>query len=127
MLGSGPGGPTVVPSDAAREAAAVAEDRLALARRWEQLLEEIRALPGLDGFLRPPSVADLVASAAEGPVVVVNVSAFRCDALVVTADAGIDVVPLPRPRCGTSRRGRRSSSGGWTRRTGNEASTRPSR
>ncbi|WP_069736762.1 CHAT domain-containing protein [Streptomyces sp. EN27] len=96
VLGSGPGGPTVVPSDAAREAAAVAEDRLALARRWEQLLEEIRALPGLDGFLRPPSVADLVASAAEGPVVVVNVSAFRCDALVVTADAGIDVVPLPR-------------------------------
>ncbi|MFD0424486.1 CHAT domain-containing protein [Streptomyces parvus] len=93
---AGPGGPAAVPSDGALDAAVAAEDRLALARRWEQLLEDIRALPGLEGFLRPPSVAELVASAAEGPVVVVNVSGFRCDALVVTADAGIDVVPLPR-------------------------------
>ncbi|WP_228989012.1 CHAT domain-containing protein [Streptomyces sp. DH8] len=93
VLGAGPGGPA--PFDGAREAAALAEDRLALARRWERLLDEIRALPGLDGFLRPPSVPELVASAEGGPVVVVNVSGFRCDALVVTAGAGIDVVPLP--------------------------------
>ncbi|APS18346.1 hypothetical protein TK78_04810 [Streptomyces sp. Tue 6075] len=93
---AGPGGPAAVPSGGALDAAVAAEDRLALARRWEQLLEDIRALPGLEGFLRPPSVAELIASAAEGPVVVVNVSGFRCDALVVTADAGIDVVPLPR-------------------------------
>ncbi|MFF3035215.1 CHAT domain-containing protein [Streptomyces rubiginosohelvolus] len=94
-LGTGPGGPAA-PPDGAHQAAVDAEDRLALARRWEQLLDEIRALPGLDGFLRPPSVTELVAAAAEGPVVVVNVSGFRCDALVVTAEAGIEVVPLPR-------------------------------
>ncbi|XXZ52148.1 CHAT domain-containing protein [Streptomyces cavourensis] len=52
-------------------------------------------LPGLEGFLRPPSVPELTAAAAGGPVVVVNVSPYRCDALVVTAGAGIDVVPLP--------------------------------
>ncbi|MFE9456764.1 CHAT domain-containing protein [Streptomyces californicus] len=94
VLGTGPGGPPT-PFDGAHEAAVLAEDRLVLARRWEQLLGEIRMLPGLEGFLRPPSVPELVAAAAEGPVVVVNVSRFRCDALVVTADAGIDVVPLP--------------------------------
>ncbi len=79
----------------AHEAAAVAEERLALARRWDELLDEIRVLPGLEGFLRPPSVPELTAAAAGGPVVVVNVSPYRCDALVVTAGAGIDVVPLP--------------------------------
>ncbi|MFH8882658.1 CHAT domain-containing protein [Streptomyces californicus] len=94
VLGAGPGGPPS-PFGGAHEAAVLAEDRLALTRRWERLLEEIRTLPGLDGFLRPPSVPELVAAAAQGPVVVVNVSRFRCDALVVTADAGIDVVPLP--------------------------------
>ncbi|MDX3373320.1 CHAT domain-containing protein [Streptomyces sp. ME02-6991-2A] len=90
----GVGGP-VVSFDTAQEAGVIAEARHALARRWEQLIAEIRELPGLEDFLRPPSVAELVASAAEGPVVVVNVSTYRCDALVVTADAGIDVVPLP--------------------------------
>ncbi|MFD4026214.1 CHAT domain-containing protein [Streptomyces sp. NPDC058576] len=94
VLGGGLGGPAA-PFHGADEEAVIAEARLGLARRWEQLLDEIRALPGLEGFLRPPSVPELVASAAEGPVVVVNVSAYRCDALVVTADAGIDVVPLP--------------------------------
>ncbi|MFJ2024741.1 CHAT domain-containing protein [Streptomyces sp. NPDC087897] len=94
VLGAGPGG-AAARFDGAHEAAVLAEDRLALARRWERLLDEIRVLPGLEGFLRPPSVPELVAAAAGGPVVVVNVSGYRCDALVVTAGAGIDVVPLP--------------------------------
>ncbi|MFJ9690138.1 CHAT domain-containing protein [Streptomyces bacillaris] len=89
-----PGGPGVA-FRGSHEAAAVAEERLALARRWDELLGEIRVLPGLEGFLRPPSVPELTAAAARGPVVVVNVSPYRCDALVVTAGAGIDVVPLP--------------------------------
>ena len=38
--------------------------------------------------------ADLVDVAAEGPVVLVNVSRYRCDALVLTP-AGVRVVPLP--------------------------------
>ncbi|MCQ4080932.1 CHAT domain-containing protein [Streptomyces sp. RB6PN25] len=71
------------------------EVRHALARRWDQLIEEIRALPGLSDFLRPPDLPELLTAAAEGPVVVVNVSTYRSDALVVTADAGIEVVPLP--------------------------------
>ncbi|MFF7335737.1 CHAT domain-containing protein [Streptomyces sp. NPDC008163] len=71
-----------------------AEARHALARRWDRLLAEVRELPGLADFLRPPSVPELLSAAEGGPVVVVNVSTYRCDALVVTS-AGIDVVPLP--------------------------------
>ncbi|MEV5601511.1 CHAT domain-containing protein [Streptomyces sp. NPDC052299] len=71
-----------------------AEARHALARRWDRLLAEVRELPGLADFLRPPSVPELLSAAEGGPVVVVNVSTYRCDALVVTS-TGIDVVPLP--------------------------------
>ncbi|MFJ9030420.1 CHAT domain-containing protein [Streptomyces sp. NPDC102274] len=103
-LRTGAGGLAVPPHDD-REAGAIAEARHALARRWDQLLDEIRELPGLHGFLRPPPISELVTAAADGPVVVVNVSEYRCDALVVTPDAGIDVVPLPglTPDAATSR------------------------
>ncbi|MEU9950642.1 CHAT domain-containing protein, partial [Streptomyces sp. NPDC047939] len=88
--------PPLSPAQDAHDAGTDAEARHTLARRWNQLLDEVRVLPGLENFLRQPSVPELVAAAAEGPVVVVNVGFHRCDALVVTAGAGIEVVPLPR-------------------------------
>ncbi|MFD4195109.1 CHAT domain-containing protein [Amycolatopsis thermoflava] len=69
-------------------------DRLALAGELEELAARIRELPGLDRFLRPPSLADLTAQAHEGPVVYVNVSGYRCDAVILTPD-GVQVRPLP--------------------------------
>ncbi|MFD8690554.1 CHAT domain-containing protein [Streptomyces sp. NPDC059651] len=87
--------PPLSPAQDAHDAGATAEARHTMAQRWNHLLAEIRELPGLENFLNPPSVPELVSAAAGGPVVVVNVSVYRCDALVVTADAGIDVVPLP--------------------------------
>ncbi|WP_208630616.1 CHAT domain-containing protein [Amycolatopsis kentuckyensis] len=70
------------------------EARHALARRWDELVAEIRGLPGLADFLRVPDLPELLAAAVEGPVVVVNVSSYRSDAIIVTADDGIVVVPL---------------------------------
>ncbi|MGW0881500.1 CHAT domain-containing protein [Streptomyces sp. NPDC002671] len=67
--------------------------RAALARQRDELLTEIRALPGLDRFLRPPSFATLRAAAARGPVVLLTASEFGCSALVLTR-AGVRVVPL---------------------------------
>ncbi|MFE9856553.1 CHAT domain-containing protein [Streptomyces sp. NPDC005780] len=87
--------PPLSPAQDDHDATALAETRHALARRWNELLAEVRELPGLENFLHPPSVPELVAAAAEGPVVVVNISTYRCDALVVTAHAGVAVVPLP--------------------------------
>ncbi|MFE7488592.1 CHAT domain-containing protein [Kitasatospora sp. NPDC057541] len=88
-------------ADAAGSAAGLrdAEERHILSRRWDQLLEEIRALPDLDDFLRPPTTRELLSVAERGPVVVVNVSDYGSHALVLAAPAGggarIDVVPLP--------------------------------
>ncbi|YCK38213.1 CHAT domain-containing protein [Actinomadura sp. ATCC 39365] len=64
------------------------------AEEFERLVEEARALPGMAGFLRPPAVGDLLQAAAEGPVVVLNVSGHRCDAIAVTTD-GLLVIRLP--------------------------------
>ncbi|MFG1652749.1 CHAT domain-containing protein [Micromonospora sp. NPDC049275] len=70
------------------------ERRYDLAVRRRDLLTEIRDQPGFADFLRPPPFATLAKAAAGGPVVLVNVAARRCDALVVV-DGRVDPVPLP--------------------------------
>jgi tetratricopeptide (TPR) repeat protein len=66
----------------------------ASAQRWDELVTKARALPGFEGFLRPPPAAGLCAAAEGGPVVVLNASQWRCDALIVRSE-GLTVVPLP--------------------------------
>jgi tetratricopeptide (TPR) repeat protein len=73
---------------------ATLDRRMALARQWDETVAEVRGLPGLADFLRPRPCAELLGAAAEGPIVIVNVSTVRCDALVMTPE-GVDVVPLP--------------------------------
>jgi len=68
--------------------------RKAAAGKLTELTGRIRRLPGHDRFLRPPAVADLIAAASEGPLVLMNASRYRCDAIVVT-QSGIHAVPLP--------------------------------
>lgn len=68
--------------------------RMALAREWDALVEEVRMLDGFENFLRPPSIEQLLPAAEHGPVVVVNVSRWRCDALVVRT-SGVTPVKLP--------------------------------
>ncbi|MEV6850642.1 CHAT domain-containing protein [Actinoplanes sp. NPDC051411] len=64
-----------------------------LAERWERLLADIRRLPGLAGFLRPPAVVS-PRLPPDGPVVVVNASRFRCDALLLTAGEPVRAIRL---------------------------------
>jgi hypothetical protein len=64
-----------------------------LGEEWERAVAEARALPGLADFLAAPNANRLKATASAGPIVVVNVSVRRCDALVVTPD-GIRPVAL---------------------------------
>ncbi len=82
------------PARLRREQRAAAEQRHELARELEELVARARELPGLGDFLRPPSPESLRAAAAHGPVVVVNTSALRCDAIIVTR-TGLRTVPLP--------------------------------
>jgi hypothetical protein len=71
-----------------------AEERMNAAADWDFLIEEIRTRPGFETFLAIPPFARLSAAAANGPVVVINVSDHRCDALAVTT-SGVQVIPLP--------------------------------
>jgi len=66
---------------------------MALAREWEKLVAQVRDL-GFEDFLRPPRLQTLLPAADRGPVVVVNVSRWRCDALIVRRD-GVTACGLP--------------------------------
>ncbi|WP_242569549.1 CHAT domain-containing protein [Streptomyces sp. NP-1717] len=61
-------------------------DRIALADELDAVIDRIRSLPGMQRFLRTPLLTDLTAQAHEGPIVYVNVSRHRCDALIITPD-----------------------------------------
>lgn len=69
-------------------------DRMTLAAAFEEVLADIRALPGHEDFLRRPTFAELTEVAAAGPIVLVNTSRHRSDALIVTP-SGARAVALP--------------------------------
>ncbi len=69
------------------------DQRHTMARRRREILAEIRELPGFADFLRPPRCETLRQAAEAGPVVVLNVSRYGCDALIVTLDE-VRAVPL---------------------------------
>ena len=61
----------------------------------EQVLLKIRQQPRFERFLLPPSEDQIKAAATSNPIVVINVSRMRCDALIVTASE-IKSLWLPR-------------------------------
>ncbi|MER6115756.1 CHAT domain-containing protein [Streptomyces sp. NPDC001743] len=86
-----------VPLGAVHGTDARADLRQRLAAEWRELTGRIRSEHPELGLLRPVREWDeheLRATAAAGPVVLVNVSPYGSDALVVT-DRSIDAVPLP--------------------------------
>jgi CHAT domain len=85
--------PVAAITHASAGSAWLVDRQMALADQWDELVDQVRALPGLEAFLRPPQIEELRPAAAGGPVVVVNVSQWRCDALLVT-DTGTRVVEL---------------------------------
>jgi tetratricopeptide (TPR) repeat protein len=101
-VGDPAGPPAATPAGMDREAAGGRaeaarrdiERRRAAAVAFDQVVAEIRNLPGFHGFLRPPPVAELLAATAEGPVVVVTVSRFGSYALILTDSGVLDPVPL---------------------------------
>ncbi|KAG8886291.1 hypothetical protein FRB98_001353 [Tulasnella sp. 332] len=64
---------------------------------WNQTVERIRQLPGFSTFLNPTPFSTLRAAAAGGPVVLINVSYVRSDAIVIPQDLNAPprVIPLP--------------------------------
>jgi hypothetical protein len=60
----------------------------------DAVAQKIRALDGLEDFLCAPDARQLLAAGAAGPFVMINVSRYRCDAIIVF-DGGVRVVRLP--------------------------------
>ena len=65
------------------------------AEKWEELVQKIRHLPDFDHFLLPLPISTLQTAAAEGPVVIINSSEFRRDAVIVPSKGDLVLVPLP--------------------------------
>ncbi|KAF5694509.1 hypothetical protein FDENT_1121 [Fusarium denticulatum] len=57
--------------------------RYDLATELEELIAEIRKLPGSEDLWTAPTEAEMFEAAERGPIVVINVSRVRCDALLV--------------------------------------------
>ena len=60
----------------------------------QNVVSNIRELPGLSRFLLPSLFPDLQGAGKGGPVIVVNASKYGCDALIVFADKDPVHIPL---------------------------------
>ncbi|KAK4160264.1 CHAT domain-containing protein [Cladorrhinum sp. PSN259] len=63
--------------------------------KFRDVVTRIRALPKFENFLLPPGPEELRQAASLGPIVVINASKIRCDAIIVTS-AGIKSFPLDK-------------------------------
>ena len=71
-----------------------AKRRREVDQRFSELITMIRAQPGFNGFLRPPAADELISAAGLGPIIIVNLSSYRCDAFLVEGNR-ISVLELP--------------------------------
>ncbi|MFF7976092.1 CHAT domain-containing protein [Streptomyces sp. NPDC007905] len=71
-----------------------ADRRHRLTSAIHEVTRQIRAVPGLEDYLRAPGTDVLRRRAGAVPVVTLNVSGYRCDALVLRAGEETGVVPL---------------------------------
>ncbi|KAF8596916.1 hypothetical protein BDV93DRAFT_454084 [Ceratobasidium sp. AG-I] len=67
-----------------------------LTHQYEKLVAQARELPGFHDFMLPKTAAELKLAARSGPVVVVNIHAEHCDALILSPQSNeVAHVPLP--------------------------------
>ena len=59
----------------------------------KNLITQIRALPGFDTFLKPPSLDTLCSAASHGPVVIINHSEWRSDILILLHNSPPSLIP----------------------------------
>ncbi|KAH9970655.1 CHAT domain-containing protein [Russula compacta] len=70
----------------------VVEQRKLVAER-DKLISQIRAQPGFDTFLIPPSFDTLRSAAACGPVILINHSEWRSDIVIILHDSPPSLIP----------------------------------
>jgi CHAT domain-containing protein len=66
---------------------APAQDRLRQhqenSEKLDSIITQIRSIPGQERFLLPPSESEIMAAAAKGPIVIININKYRCDAFII--------------------------------------------
>jgi len=62
---------------------------------WERVVGRVRKIEGFSNFLQPVPFATLRAAAAEGPVILINISNYRSDAIILHINCPPLLVPLP--------------------------------
>ncbi|KAJ7473037.1 TPR-like protein [Mycena galericulata] len=73
----------------------VAQQSHALALQRDRVLQKIRELPEFERFLLPRPISELSLAAKMGPVAIVNISEFRCDALLLMPGMEDEVIHVP--------------------------------
>lgn len=108
----------ITSSDSSSEASAESSYRLfndqlnqkrLLSKEQEVLTERIREIPGFEDFLKTTPFDKLQLSADEGPVIIINHSDYRSDAIILLRGHGPMVVPLSQPASNESEAGRDTS------------------
>ncbi|CAE6382601.1 unnamed protein product [Rhizoctonia solani] len=73
----------------------LSKQRHHLAKEYDQLLAQVRTLPGYEDFLGSISANRLVRAARNGPIVAIICHEDHCDALIVRYDCDVAHLPLP--------------------------------
>ena len=66
-----------------------------LSEKWDAVVDKIRQIDGFEDFLRAVPFATLQTAAAEGPIIIVNISQYRSDAIILQDVGDPVIVPLP--------------------------------
>ncbi|KAJ7190790.1 CHAT domain-containing protein [Mycena pura] len=75
----------------------IAENSHALALERNHLLQRIRELPEFERFLLPKSFFELSLAAKMGPVAMLNISQYGCDALILMPGLADEPIHVPLP------------------------------
>ncbi|KAF7363121.1 hypothetical protein MVEN_00664600 [Mycena venus] len=59
------------------------------------VIKQIRELPGFERFLLSKPISELSLAAKMGPVAIINISEYGCDALILLADLADEVIHVP--------------------------------
>ncbi|KAJ7923361.1 CHAT domain-containing protein, partial [Mycena leptocephala] len=75
----------------------IAQQSHAIALERDQVLVQIRALPGFERFLLSKPISVLSLAAKRGPVALLNVSQYGCDALILMPGLTDEALHVPLP------------------------------
>ena len=67
-----------------------------LSEKWDDVVDKIRQVDGFTDFLRAVPFAMLQTAAAEGPIIIINISRYRSDTIILQDVGDPVVVPLPK-------------------------------